>query len=517
MKRATMLQQLEEETQWDIIIIGGGATGLGAAVDAATRGFKTLLLEQDDFAKGTSSRSTKLLHGGVRYLAQRNFKLVLEALRERGLILKNAPHVSNAASFIIPAYQWWEKSYYGVGLKLYDIMAGKLGLGSTRLLSAAATRQLLPTLKTDDLKGSIVYRDGQFDDTRLAINLAQTAAEHGATLLNYCRVTKLIKDGSKLAGVVVQDNIGLREFTTRGNVVINATGIFVDSILAMDKNGQAPLVTPSQGVHLVLAKKFFPGKDAMMIPKTSDGRVLFAVPWHGNVVVGTTDTPVQQISLEPAALEIEINFILDHFNKYFHTSISRADVLCVFAGLRPLVKLTSKQKTSIMPRDHSIMVSNSNLVSITGGKWTTYRKMAKDVIDKAIKIAGLAKKDCVTQHTKIHGWVNELDQGNPLHFYGADLVELKKLTTENETLSGLLHSDYPYNQACVIFAVRNEMAMTIEDVLARRTRLLFLDARAAITAAPLVARLMAKEMYKDDAWIEDQVNKFNTLANTYLP
>lgn len=516
MNRALMLQQLERETHWDIIIIGAGATGLGAAVDAATRGYKTLLLEQHDFAKGTSSRSTKLLHGGVRYLAQGNFKLVFEALRERGLLLKNAPHVSSTSSFIIPAYKWWERAYYGVGLKMYDLLAGKLGLGSTRILSSTTTQTLLPTLKTLGLKGGIEYKDGQFDDTRLAINLAQTAVENGATVLNYCGVTKLLKENKKVTGVVIKDNLGQKEFSARASVVINATGIFVDSILAMDKSGQPPLVTVSQGVHLVLSKKFFPGKDAMMIPNTSDGRVLFVVPWHDMVVVGTTDTPVQNISLEPAALDVEINFILEHFNLYFKATITRADVCSVFAGLRPLVKIPSLKKTSLLPRDHSIMVTESNLVTITGGKWTTYRKMAEDVVNRAAKTGGLSKKECVTKQTKIHGWVNEANDQEPLNFYGADLLEFKKLNSENEVWSTLLHPNYPYSQACVIFAVRNEMAITVEDVLARRTRLLFLDARAAIAAAPIVAKLMAQEMNQSPAWIEQQINEFNNLANSYL-
>lgn len=516
MNRASMLHNLEKETQWDVVIIGGGATGLGAAVDASNRGYKTLLLEQHDFAKATSSRSTKLLHGGVRYLAQGNFKLVFEALRERGYLLKNAPHISASASFIIPAYKWWEKPYYAAGLTLYDIMAGKLGLGKTKVLSAKTTLALLPTLKQTRLKGGIAYKDGQFDDTRLAINLAQTAVENGATVLNYCGVTGLIKNNKKLEAVIAEDKISGAIFTVKAKIVVNATGIFVDDIMAMDKSGQPPLVTPSQGVHLVLPKKFFPGEEAMMIPDTSDGRVLFAVPWHENVVVGTTDTPVQNKLLEPVALEAEVAFILEHFNSYFNVSIARADVLSVFAGLRPLVKIPAPKNTSIMPRDHCIVVSESNLVSITGGKWTTYRKMAEEVIDKAVKIAGLPKKACATQHLKIHGWTEELNTNEPLSFYGADWEEIKKLYEENTAWLALLHPGYCYTRACVIFALRNEMAMTVEDVLARRTRLLFLDARAAINAAPRVAILMAKEMDRNQQWIREQVEEFNLLAKAYL-
>lgn len=516
MNRTLMLQSLETEARWDIIIIGGGATGLGAAVDAATRGYKTLLLEREDFAKGTSSRSTKLLHGGVRYLAQGNFKLVTEALKERGLILKNAPHVSRHFSFIIPAYKWWEKFYYGLGLKIYDLMAGKAGLEKTRIISARTASELLPSIKKDTLKGGIIYQDGQFDDCRLALNLAQTAAENGATILNYCKVTSLVKENKKITGVALTDTLSRKEYKVFAGVVINATGVFVDDILKMDDVQQANLVSPSQGVHLVLDKKFFPGKDAMMIPKTTDGRVLFAVPWHNKIVVGTTDTPIDHISSEPLALDAEVNFILHNINVYLNANVTGADVLSVFAGLRPLVKIKSVRNTSLMPRDHSILTSKSGLISITGGKWTTYRKMAKDVINKASLVGKLVPKDCVTQDLKIHGWIKQDDKMDPLSYLGADLAEVKKLYKENEEWASLIHPSFPYNKACVIWAVRSEMAMTVEDVLARRTRMLFLDARAAIDSAPGVARLMAAEMKKDEDWILEQTSSFMTLAKRYL-
>jgi glycerol-3-phosphate dehydrogenase len=516
MNRASMLQSLNDNTHWDIIIIGGGATGLGAAVDASTRGYKTLLLEQEDFAKGTSSRSTKLVHGGVRYLAQGNFKLVMDALKERGLLLKNAPHVTANFSFIIPTYKWWEKFYYGAGLKMYDLMAGRLGLGNTRFISKAKTAQQIPTIQLHQLKGGIVYQDGQFDDSRLAINLAQTAAENGATILNYARVTGLIIENKKTTGVILTDTFSRKEFHLRGTVVINATGVFTDAVLQMDQPHQPPLVTPSQGVHIVLDKKFYPGKDALMIPHTTDGRVLFAVPWHDRVLVGTTDTPLEKISLEPLALEAEINFILNNINTYLNTAITRADVLSVFAGLRPLVKIKGANKTSLMPRDHHILISKSGLITITGGKWTTYRKMAKEVINKAMLTGKLQKKECVTDELKIHGWKNDINKTDALHFYGADLAEIKKLYIENESWLAPLHPHFPYTKACVIWAVRNEMALTVEDVLARRTRMLFLDARAAIESAPEVARLMAEEMNKDQDWINEQTHSFITLAKNYL-
>jgi glycerol-3-phosphate dehydrogenase len=516
MNRKAMLQSLEEESLWDMIIIGGGATGLGTAVDASSRGFKTILLEQEDFAKGTSSRSTKLVHGGVRYLAQGNFKLVLEALKERGLLLKNAPHVTSSSSFIIPTFHFRDKLFYGLGLKLYDIMSGSLALGNTQIISREEMIQRIPTIKKEKLCGGVVYKDGQFDDTRLAINLAQTAAEKGATVLNYCKVTRLIKENKKVTGVILTDTLSRKEYQIRAAVIINATGVFTDAVLQMDDTTQPPLVSPSQGVHIVLDKKFFPGIDSMMIPKTTDGRVLFAVPWHDKVIVGTTDTPVENSSLEPIALEEEINFILKNINTYLNSTIHKSDVLSVFAGLRPLVKMSSTKKTSLMPRDHTIVISESGLISITGGKWTTYRKMAKDVINKAINIGALLKKDCVSHELKIHGWIKESDKTNPLNYYGADWMELKKLCLENESWSTRLHPSFPYTKACVIWAVRNEMAMTVEDVLARRTRMLFLDANAAIDTAANVAILMATEMNKEPTWITEQTNSFITLAKRYL-
>lgn len=531
MNRTEMLQSLDATKEWDIIIIGGGATGLGTAVDAATRGYKTLLVEQYDFAKGTSSRSTKLVHGGVRYLAQGNIKLVKEALKERGLLLKNAPHVTGTLSFAVPCYSWWQKVYYGIGLMLYDVLAGKLGLGNTKIIGVKKTKEYLPAIDTNKLSGAVIYKDGQFDDARLAINLAQTAAENGATILNYCKVINLLKTvpavtnpGSaspknakeKICGVVIQDEITQKQCEAKAKVVINATGVFTDEVLQMDDAAAKNIVSPSQGIHLVLEKKFFPGTHAMMIPKTEDGRVLFAVPWHNNVVVGTTDTPVEKHSPEPVPLEEEIDFIIQHFNKYAVADIQRADVKAVFAGLRPLVKKGAGNKTALMPRDHTIIVSNSGLVTITGGKWTTYRKMANDVLNNALFVAKLPKKDCVTEQLKIHGWVNTVDENDVLHIYGSDAENIKKIGAENETLRQCIHPSVSNIKAEVIWAVRYEMAQTVEDVLARRTRILFLDATAALESASLVAELMAVELKKDEKWIQEQLTAFSSLAKQYL-
>ena len=516
MNRADMLQMLEQEKEWDIIIIGGGATGLGTAVDAAARGYKTLLLEQYDFAKGTSSRSTKLVHGGVRYLAQGNIKLVIEALKERGLLLKNAPHVTRNLSFVLPCYNFWQKIYYGIGLMIYDVLAGRLGLGKTKIISRKKTAVYLNTINTKKLSGAIVYNDGQFDVARLAINLAQTAVEQGATVLNYCKVIELIKAADKINGVVVQDVISDKKYDLHCKVVINATGVFTDDILKLDNAAATNILSPSQGIHLVLDKKYFPGTDGMMIPKTSDGRVLFAVPWHNKVVIGTTDTPIENHTAEPKPLEEEVEFIIQHINQYLDIEIKRVDVKSVFVGLRPLVKKGSSGKTALMPRDHTIIISASNLVTITGGKWTTYRRMAKDVVDKALLIGVLQSKVSTTEHLKIHGWINEVDTNNALHFYGSDAVEIKNLCLENNTWGECIHPSFPNIQAEIIWAVRNEMAVNIEDVLARRTRLLFLDATAAMQAAPITAALMAGEMNKDEIWQQKQIESFNTLAKQYL-
>jgi len=511
-----MLQELTAVKEWDIIVIGGGATGLGTAVDAATRGYKTLLLEQHDFAKGTSSRSTKLVHGGVRYLAQGNIKLVKEALKERGLLLKNAPHLTNNLSFVLPCYSLWQKIYYGIGLKFYDLMSGKLGLGKTKIIGSKKTKELLPTIGIKKLSGAIVYQDGQFDDARLAVNLAQTAVTNGAAVLNYCEVTGLSRDTKKINGVVVKDILSGKTYTVKGKAVINATGVFADGILQMDDAAAKNIVSPSQGIHLVLDKRFFPGNDAMMIPKTEDGRVLFAVPWHDKVVVGTTDTPIESHSLEPKPLETEIEFVLHHINKYLDVEIKREDVKTVFAGLRPLVKKGSGGKTALMPRDHTIIVSPSGLITITGGKWTTYRKMANDVLNNAVFTVKLDKKTGVTENLKIHGWTARVDKTDPLHFYGSDAVGIKNLCIKDATLSQPIHPSLPNISAEIVWAVQHEMAITVEDVLARRTRILFLDAAAAIAAAPMVAQLMAKELGKDENWVQQQITAFNGVAKQYL-
>lgn len=515
--RNEMLKSAKNKAGYfDVIIIGGGATGLGVAVDSASRGYSTLLLEQHDFSKGTSSRSTKLVHGGVRYLQQGNVSLVLEALRERGLLIQNAPHLVQNQSFVVPNYDWWEGPFYGVGMKVYDMLAGKLGLGPSKHLSLEETVEHLPTLEREGLRGGVIYYDGQFDDSRLAINLVQTAADHDAALVNYLKVTGLLKSNKMVDGVSVQDQLTGETFDINSRVVVNATGVFTDSILKMDKPGAENIIAPSQGVHLVIDKKFSPGESAIMVPHTDDGRVLFAVPWNGKIVVGTTDTLVDEPTLEPKAHEEEVDFILKHASQYLTGNPTRKDVRSVFAGLRPLVKSGEGKDTASISRDHSLMISDSGLVTIAGGKWTTYRKMAQDTVDQAATVAGLNVRDCFTEHLRIHGWLKNIDPDDPLNHYGSDRVEINKLINEDKSLGEKLHERLPYLKAEVIWGVRNEMAITVEDILARRTRSLLLDAKASVKMAPEVARLMADEIGHDQAWIDEQIERYEELAQAYI-
>ena len=516
MNRSSMLNTLSSTTLWDICIIGGGATGLGIAVDAASRGYKTLLLEKYDFAKGTSSRSTKLVHGGVRYLQQGNIKLVMEALKERGLLKKNAPHIVKNQSFVIPNYKWWEHPFYGIGLKVYDWMAGSLGLGPSRFLSKEETLELTPTLDPEGLKGGVLYHDGQFDDARLAIHLAMTAADHGATLINYFSVNNLLKVDGQVAGVLAEDTINQKVFEIKAKAVINATGVFTDQVLKMDDANAESIISPSQGIHLVFDKAFLPSNTAIMIPKTDDGRVLFAVPWHNRIIVGTTDTPVSSASPEPKALEQEVEFVMHHITRYLTKDPTRNDILSQFAGLRPLVKGNAKS-TAALSRDHHISISDSELISITGGKWTTYRRMAEDVLEIAAHKAGLPEVECRTRQLQIHGYKETPDYEASLYYYGTDAGGIKSLMDADRSLSELIHPRLNFTKAEIVWAVQQEMCMTIEDALSRRTRALLLDAKAAMESAPVVGAIIASELKKDDTWIKKQLDAFNSIAKNYLP
>ncbi len=517
MNRERLLSQLSAHTgPFDIAIIGGGATGLGAAVDAASRGHSVVLIEQSDFAKGTSSRSTKLVHGGVRYLKQGNVSLVLEALRERGLLVRNAPHLVHSLPFIIPSYHWWEGPFYGIGMKVYDTLAGQLGLQPSRILSRDEITDLLPTLETHGLTGGVIYHDGQFDDARLAIHLARTAVHHGAIVLNHTRATGLLKENGHIIGLQAECVESGRQFEIRARSVINATGVFVDAVRHMDDATSDPIVAPSQGVHLVLPRDFLPGDSAIMIPRTDDGRVLFAVPWHGRVIIGTTDTPVHHATLEPRALPDEIAFLMQHAARYLTRDPHPSDVLSIYAGLRPLVAMKKGESTAALSRDHTILVADSGLITITGGKWTTYRRMAEDVIDHAEMLGGFGMRHCITPSLPIHGSATVLDPHDPLAVYGSDAAEIRTLALQQPELAGQVHPRLALTCAEVIFHTRHEMARTVEDVLSRRSRSLLLDAQASMSAAPRVAALMATELHWTPARTTHEIDHFQKLACGYI-
>ena len=518
MNRAEMYRRLQTHAgPWDMIVAGGGATGAGVAIDGASRGYDVLLLEQNDFGKGTSSRSTKLVHGGVRYLEQGNVSLVMEALKERGLLLQNAPHLVRNLGFVVPNYDWWEAPFYGIGLKLYNLLAGKYGFGASRILSREETLKYLPTLNTDGLRGGVIYFDGQFDDSRLLINLVATASDLGAALLNYAQVTGLTKDGDGFVnGVQVRDLESGREFEAAAKVVINATGPFTDDLRRKADPSAQPMIAPSQGIHLVLDGSYLAGDSAIMVPHTSDGRVMFAIPWHGHTLVGTTDTPVEEPTLEPVAQEQEIDFVLQTASLYLAKKPGRSDVTSVFAGIRPLVRAGDSANTAALSRGHTIRIENSGMITVCGGKWTTYRHMAEDCVNHAATLARLAERPCVTDHLNIHGFHPRSARFGPLAVYGSDAPALQKLMEADPSLSGPLHRALPYVAAEVVWAAREEMARTVEDVLARRTRALFLNARAAIEMAPRVAALLARELGRDAAWEAAQVHTFHRTARGFL-
>ncbi len=501
---------------WDIVVIGGGATGVGVAVDAAARGYDVVLLEQSDFGKGTSTRSTKLVHGGVRYLRQGNIPLVMDALRERGILRQNAPHLVSDREFVVPNYDWWEAPFYGIGLKVYDALAGKYGFGPSKLLSREETIERLPTIETEGLKGGVIYHDGQFDDSRLLMHLVRTAHEQGAALANYVHVDELMRgrDGF-LRGVRATDRETGERIEVRARAVVNATGVFTDTVRRLDDSEARPMIRPSQGIHLVLPARFLPGEASVMVPHTDDGRVLFAVPWHGCVIVGTTDTPVAEPALEPMPLEEEVEFLLRHAARYLTEDPERSDVLSVFAGLRPLVGAPDGDDTASLSRDHTLHVSSSGLVTITGGKWTTYRKMAEDTVDQVAVLAGLELVECPTRDLPVHGYHVNADRFGHFASYGSDAVEIEELIQDEPGLGERLHPDLPYLWVEVVWAARHEMARTVDDVLARRTRAILLNARAAGAVAGEVGRVLAQELGRDASWGSAQAEAFRALAEGY--
>jgi glycerol-3-phosphate dehydrogenase len=517
MNRSEILSRVFAQSDpWDMLIVGGGATGVGIALDAAVRGYDVLLLEQSDFGKGTSSRSTKLVHGGVRYLQQGNVSLVMEALRERGIMRRNAPHLVRDLAFVVPNYDWWEAPFYGIGLKTYSLLAGRYSFGPSQTLSRAETLARLPTIETAQLRGGVIYHDGQFDDSRLLINLAATAAEQGATLLNYVQVTALTKGADGLVkGVVARDVETGRELRLAARVVISATGSFCDSLHRMADPDAPSMVALSQGVHLVFDGSYLPGATAIMVPHTADGRVMFAIPWHGHTLVGTTDTPIAEPSLEPVPLEQEIEFILSTAARYLHKPPARSDILSAFAGIRPLVRAGDGRNTAALSRDHTIRIDRSGLITIAGGKWTTCRRMAEDCVNQAARLARLPRKPCATMHINVHGFHANADRFGHLSVYGADAPAIQAVMQAHPELGEPLDSALPYVGAEAVWAARREMARNVEDVLARRTRALFLNAKAAVRMAPRVAQLLARELGYPEPWQTKQVESFRQLATRF--
>lgn len=521
--RADLLQRLAEDRVYDIAVVGGGATGLGVALDAAARGFSVVLLESHDFAKGTSSRATKLVHGGVRYLAQGNISLVREALHERTTLLHNAPHLAQPLAFVVPAYQWWEAPFYGAGLTAYDLLAGQAGLGKTRFLSPQATAKALPTVRQQGLKGGVKYWDGQFNDARLALALARTAASRGALLVNYCAATGLLYKEGKVCGLQAQDTISGQSYTVKANCVVNATGVWVDSLREMDSDAHSagggkavkPMVAPSQGVHVVVDRSFLESDTALMVPKTSDGRVLFAVPWLGKVILGTTDTPRHDLAREPLAFAEEVAFILKESARYLSRPPTKADVKSIWVGLRPLVKPQDDdgESTKAISREHTVIVSRSGMVTVTGGKWTTYRAMAEDVLEKCANKGFLERRAAgKTVDLRLVGaqfgaefQPVSVAQTEGLHSYGSEAPAVRALDGADRMLADGL------SEAMVRFAARHEYAVTVEDVLARRRRLLFLDACMAAQLAPRVA-----EILREETGLDPKEAEFQALAAQYL-
>ena len=523
MDRDALLARLQDPSwrkgsAFDFVIVGGGATGVGIAVDAAARGYSVALFERADFGKGTSSRSTKLVHGGVRYLQQGNVALVMEALKERGILRRNAPHLVHDLPFVVPNYSWWEAPFYGIGMKVYDALAGRYGFGSSRNLSRRQTIERLPTIETKGLRGGVVYHDGQFDDARLLIDLCQTAVGQGAVVLNYCSVVGLLRDGGGFSsGVRVRELESETEYEIEARAVINATGPFADELRLLDRGDARPFIKPSQGVHIVLPKSFLPGDSAIMVPHTDDGRVLFAIPWLGTVLVGTTDTPLEAVTPEPVPFPEEVDFLIEHAARYLTRDPSRDDVLSVFAGIRPLVGgVGDADDTSKISREHTLSVSESGLLTVAGGKWTTYRKMSEDAVDHALTLAGVEPRDSVTRELNIHGYNQHPERFGELASYGSDAPRVREVTESRPELAERVHPRLGLRGGEVVWAVREEMARRVEDVLARRSRALILDARAALESARVVATLMAGELGRSQGWIDEEVRSFEELAAGYI-
>lgn len=524
MKRAELLESLSRHGVYDLAVIGGGATGLGVALDAALRGFSVVLLESHDFAGGTSSRSTKLLHGGVRYLAQGNLALVREALAERATVLRIAPHLAQPLPFVMPSYRWWQTPFYGLGLKLYDLLAGGAGLGRTEFLGREQALQALPGVQPGGLRGGVKYWDGQFDDARLALALARSAEAAGARVLNYAEVTavrQIAGADQPMSVLDVTDRRGGATFPLQARCVVNATGVWVDALRDRTQppvsQGGKPshMVSPSQGVHVVVDRDFLPGGHALLVPKTRDGRVLFAVPWLGKLVLGTTDTPRRDLPREPDAFAEELEFILSEASQALSRPVRREDIRSLWVGLRPLVAAPEAAEggTKVLSREHTIVVDANGLVTVTGGKWTTYRAMAEDVLERCFasrllphRAGGLSANHVLLGAGATASPATPLYAAPGLHLYGTEAPEVEACPGKANLLGAGL------TEAMVRYAARFEHAQTVEDVLARRWRVLFLDAAEAARLAPAVAAILAEELPGDP-----EMPAFLALCARYLP
>ena len=523
MSRDRMLERAMQMRPWDVIVVGGGCTGIATALDAAGRGYRTLLVERGDFTGGTSSRSTKLIHGGVRYLRQRRVQMVYGALRERHRLWRNAPHLVDSLPLIVPAYRWWERPYYGVGLMVYDALAGRRGLGRSRVVGKRECGRHVSTLarrnlRGGNLRGGVLYHDGQFDDARLGWTLLRTAANFGAVAVNYAEAVALRSARGRIRGVRLRDRVGGDEWVALGGVVINATGPSSDALRELDDVRDGSGVVLSRGAHIVVSSAFLPGDTAVLIPSTDDGRVLFAIPWHGHVLIGTTDVPVPEPVSEPVPTAAELDYLIDHGSRYLTRPLARSDILSAWAGLRSLAAVDAGAgDTATLSRDHAVSVSRRGLVTVVGGKWTTCRKVAQDTIDVAAEVAGLSPAPSVTARLRVHGYSRRRAVRAPWKVYGSEAGAVHALEAADDRLAALMHPSLPYRLSQAVWAARHEMAVRVEDVLARRTRTLFLNARAALSAAPEVARVMAAELGHGENWVEDEVRSFGALARRYLP
>lgn len=513
-REAFLRAATSRRSPYDVIVIGGGANGLGIALDCAHRGLEVLLLERAAFGAGTSSRSSKLIHGGIRYLAQAQFGLVREALHERALLLRNAAGLVTPLPFILPAGKRLELYKYAAGLKLYDALAGEHKLSTSRILDSTETRRLAPQLGRAPLVGSVSYTDAHFDDTRLLQALAHSAAARGATLLNHMPVVALHKNArGQLRAVGVRDALGGATHDFEARVIINASGVHGDAVRRLADATLEAEILPSQGTHLVVPNRFYSSDHALVMPRTPDGRVMFVMPWHGQALIGTTDTALDKLVDPPVPQREEIDMILTVTARHLHRAPSRSDVLSAFAGVRPLAAAPGSARSSKISREHAISVDSAGLVTVSGGKWTTYRRVAEQCVDVAVKLAGLRARDVSTRELEL---VTPDSARGGVDALGFPARGVAHIGAEQAALAAPLSDALPYSGAHFAYAARYEMAMTVADALAYHTRALFIDARAALDIAPRVATIMANELQRDTNWVASELAALRSIAAPFI-